>query len=111
VGQSEHEPRRAAATSDPPAPDPDVLRLDPEAVQWREVQGEVIAIDLRNGRYLTTNPSGALLWPLLARGSTVEQLSAALRDCWPLDPRQSHEDANRFVAWLRQQNLLLAPAG
>jgi hypothetical protein len=88
----------------------ELLKLDADAIHWRELNGEVIAIDLRNNQYLTINPSGVLLWPLLARGATLEQLSAALLGRWSLDPQRAHQDADRFVAWLREQRLLLTEA-
>jgi hypothetical protein len=84
-----------------------VLRLDPGAVQWREVQGEVIAVDLRNSRYLSVNRSGALLWPLLWRGTTITELARVLMDRWSLDEPVAHRDADRLVGWLHDAGLLV----
>ena len=82
------------------------LRLAPGAVEWREVDGEVIALDLRGGRYLSTNPAGALLWPMLAEGATTGQLADRLREHYALPAEQAGRDAAAFVAWLRGEGLL-----
>jgi hypothetical protein len=36
--------------------------------------GEAAVIDLRSGVYFSLNPTGALLWPLLVGGTTLEAL-------------------------------------
>jgi hypothetical protein len=38
--------------------------------------GEAAVIDLRTGAYFSLNPTGALLWPLIVSGTTVEALVA-----------------------------------
>ena len=57
------------------------LRLRPDAVAWREVDGEVIALGLESSTYFGTNSSGAILWRRLAEGTTraelVNRLAAA----------------------------------
>jgi len=89
----------------------DLIQLDPSVLEWRKVEDEMIAVDLRNSVYLTINASGALLWPLLARGATRPELVDALCERWELDPERARKDADAFVAWLADQNLLLtAPA-
>jgi hypothetical protein len=85
----------------------ELIRLDPDALQWREVEGETIAVDLRNSICLTVNASGAVLWPLLARGATLTELADALVQRWTLEADQARGDAQRFVAWLTEQGLVL----
>ena len=84
------------------------LRLDPAAVQWRLLEDEVLAVDFANSRYLGVNPSGALLWPLLAEGTTAPQLVSALTERWGLEPARASGDVDSFIAWLDAEGLLLA---
>ena len=55
-----------------------ILRLRPEALQWREIEGEVVAVDLETSSYLGANEAGAVLWRALAAGATKEELAALL---------------------------------
>jgi Coenzyme PQQ synthesis protein D (PqqD) len=90
------------------------LRLDPAAVQWRELEGEVLAIDFAGSRYLGVNESGAVLWPLLAEGATVTELTRALAERFSLDSEQARSDVDSFLSWLQAEQLLLdeeSPAG
>lgn len=88
-----------------------VVRLNPEALQWRLLEGEVLAIDLVNSQYLAVNPSGALLWPLLAEGATEEELTQALGEHFALEPQRARADVESFLGWLDAQSLLLRDAG
>lgn len=85
------------------------LRLQTDGLDWREVDGELIALDGERSRYLAANPAGALLWRALAEGATEARLAELLVECYGLDPDSAHADAGSFVAELRRQGLLEAP--
>jgi hypothetical protein len=84
------------------------FRLDPQALHWREIKGELLVVDVRNSRYLSVNRTGAVLWPLLARGATQPELADALCERWPVERAQAERDARGLVGWLEDQRLLLA---
>jgi hypothetical protein len=82
------------------------LRVRPDAVEWRNVDGEIVALDLRRAVYLTINPSGTKLWPALLEGATREQLVRGLSEEWGISAEQAAEDVDRFVRELADQDLL-----
>jgi hypothetical protein len=82
------------------------LRVRPDAVEWREVDGEIVALDLRRAMYLTINPSGTKLWPALLEGATREELIARLSDEWGIGAEQAREDVDLFLRELAAQDLL-----
>jgi hypothetical protein len=75
-------------------------------LDWRLVDGEVIALDLERAEYLAINPSGAELWPLLVEGATRDQLVRRLQDTFAIDEAQARGDVDAFVAGLESQQLL-----
>jgi Coenzyme PQQ synthesis protein D (PqqD) len=81
-------------------------RLRPEGLSWREIQGEVVAVDVSSSTYLSANDSGTLLWQALADGATRDELAALLVERFELEPEQAGEDVDAFVAQLRAQGLL-----
>ena len=87
------------------------IQIDASAVQWREVDGEVVAVDLRNSLYMAANASATVLWPLLARGTTLSELTASLVQRWSLAEEVARRDAEQLVAWLRDMGLLLDAPG
>jgi hypothetical protein len=82
------------------------LRLRDEGLEWREVENEVIAVDVRSSTYLSTKGSGTMLWRALAQGSTRDQLVSALQEAYGLERTKAEEDVDRFVADLQERGLL-----
>lgn len=83
-----------------------ILRLRPDALQWREIEGEVVAVDLETSNYLGANPAGAVLWRALAVGATKEELAALLVAEFGIDAEQADTDTDAFLAQLREGGLL-----
>jgi hypothetical protein len=82
------------------------LRLRPEAVAWREVDGEVIALGLESSTYFGTNASGSVLWRRLAQGATRAELIEALMTEFGLEQAQAGTDVDVFLDDLRRRDLL-----
>jgi hypothetical protein len=82
------------------------LRLKPGDVLWREVDDEVIGLSLSRAEYVTTNESARELWRLLAEGTTLRELAAALERGYGIDAERARVDAAAFVAQLRERGLL-----
>ncbi|WP_166503370.1 PqqD family protein [Modestobacter italicus] len=88
-------------------PDTDeVLRLREGAVTWREVDGEVIVLDLRTSEYLGINEAGNLLWRALADGATTAGLAGALVERFGIDPARAEADVGAFLTEARARQLL-----
>ncbi len=92
------------------SPDSDtaVVRLRQEAVEWRAVDGEVVALDLESAVYLGANDSGALLWEKLASGSTIRELSRCLVDAYDIAPEVADADVRAFLSAMAAHGLLTA---
>jgi hypothetical protein len=82
------------------------LRLRHEGVAWKEVDGEIVALDETAAVYLAANPAGALLWRTLASGSTREALVAELMREYEIDRDTASADTDAFLRDLRERGLL-----
>lgn len=82
------------------------LCLRAGALEWREVEDEIVALDLRTSTYLGVNKTGAAVWPALVEGTTHEQLVASLEDRFGLDRARAEEDLDGFLDTLREHDLL-----
>ena len=82
------------------------FRLRSDALEWREVEGEIVALDLRTSRYLSVNQTGAVLWHSLAAGATQEQLASKLVDEFGIDTATASADLDSFLESLTEQDLL-----
>ena len=84
----------------------EIVRLRAEAVEWRAIDDEVLAVDLDHANYLGINRSGALLWEALARGTTRGELIERLQEKFGLDADAATQDVERFLDALRERRLL-----
>jgi hypothetical protein len=84
------------------------LRLRDTDLHWREIDGEVIALEARGSTYLAANDAGTVLWRALAGGSTREGLAEELVRAYGIDRERALADADRFIETLVQQGLLAA---
>jgi Coenzyme PQQ synthesis protein D (PqqD) len=82
------------------------VKLREDRVHWRELDDEVVAVDVDSSTYLSTNGSGALLWLELARGTTRDALVERLAQAYLIDTGRAAGDVDGFLGELRDQGLL-----
>lgn len=84
----------------------DRLRLRPGALEWREIEGEIVALDLRQSVYLAITKSGTLLWPALLKGASRQELVARLREEFEIEGDVASADVDAFLHELSKHDLL-----
>jgi len=83
----------------------EVLRLR-EEVEWRLVEGEVLALDMASQTYLSANRTGAVVWSALADGATREELVARLVAVFDVSENAASADVDAFLGALRARGML-----
>jgi hypothetical protein len=83
------------------------LRLRDTDLDWREVEGELVALDLRESRYLAVNETGKKLWAALADGATRDELVERLVEAFGVERARAEADVDAFTAELDSRGLLL----
>jgi hypothetical protein len=82
------------------------VRLRDEGLTWREIDGEVVALDARAASYVSTNETGTLLWNELKGGTTRERLAEVLVDRFGIETERALIDVDVFLDELRREDLL-----
>ena len=91
------------------AKDDATLRLREEGLNWREIDGEVVVLDVERSHYLNLNATGCVLWLLLAEGATKRQLVDKLIEEFDVDEPTARDDVEAFVSGCRENGLLADP--
>lgn len=89
-----------------PSGEPERIRVRDGAVAWREVDGEIILMDVASSRYLGVNRTGTVLWPALIEGTTRDELVERLVARYGVDAGQAGTDVDAFLTTCGQQDLL-----
>lgn len=66
-------------------------------LSWREVDGEVVVLDLASSTYFSLNGSGAVLWGALVDGADTDALAQLLVERYGLAPDVAAVDAAAFL--------------
>jgi hypothetical protein len=82
------------------------LRLREDALEWREVEGEIVALDVRTSRYVAVNPTGAVIWSALAQGATRAELAGRVSESFDVDEATAARDVDAFLDVLAERDLL-----
>jgi hypothetical protein len=82
------------------------LRLRDAALDWREIEGELVALDLSESRYLAINRTGKVLWSALAEGATRDELVERLEETFGIERTRAEQDVDAFTAELESRGLL-----
>ena len=82
------------------------LRVRADALEWRTVEGEIVALDLRRSLYLAINPSGAAIWPALVEGASRDELIERLCAECGVSRQTAESDVDAFLSELESHDLL-----
>jgi hypothetical protein len=82
------------------------FRLRKNGVSWRELDGQIIVLDLESSKYVTVNGAGAVIWERLVAGASVDELVEELVESFDIDDATARSDTEAFLDDLRQRNLL-----
>jgi hypothetical protein len=75
-------------------------------VEWRQVDGRIVAMDVASGDCVALNRTGAALWPALVGGADEDQLARVLVTTFGIDEERARTDIRAFLAALRARALL-----
>lgn len=82
------------------------MKLRADDITWREIDGDLVILDLRSSTYLTTNASGAVLMKELTQERTDDELVSVLVGAYDISASQAEADVRSFVAALRDGGML-----
>lgn len=86
------------------------MRLRSTDLTWREIDGDLVILDLRSSTYLTTNASGAVLMKELIQDRTQTDLVELLMSSFDISRSEAEADVESFLTALSAGGLL-EPAG
>jgi len=82
-----------------------------QEVAAKVMDGEAILINLSNGMYYSMDRVGGLLWELVEKGYSLEEMAATISQRYEVSPDQARADVERLTAELQQENLVLEGNG
>ena len=82
------------------------IQLKVDDVVWREVEDDLVILELSTSTYVTLNGSAKFLWEILVLGSTLDELVLSLVGRYSISPEQAKFDVESFVSALDERELI-----
>lgn len=82
------------------------VKLRSTELSWREIDGEMVVLDLASSRYLTVNQAGTVLMRLLSEERTTDDLVDGLVSTFEISREQAATDVQQFLGMLDDKGLL-----
>ncbi len=80
--------------------------INEENVVWRNINGEIIALNLSSGSHYTFNKIGSLIWLLLEKKVPTEEIILQASHEFSVPRDQIKEDVLSFFRNLKQEGLI-----
>jgi hypothetical protein len=77
-----------------------------EQVNWRDIKGETVILNIESGVFYTLNDVGRFIWELIAEGHNFESITSQIINRFEVSPEQSRDDAEKFITRLVEENVL-----
>ncbi len=87
------------------------MKLRRGELEWREVERQILALDLNDSHYLRINRTGRELWTALLEGATRVELAERLMKKYGIDPERAESDVSTFVDQLDERGLIVREPG
>lgn len=78
----------------------------PDGVLTRELQGEMVVLDMRSERYYGLDETGTEMWKAVTTSDTIQGAYDALLEHYDIDPDTLRADLERLVTELAGHGLL-----
>jgi hypothetical protein len=85
------------------------MKLRVDDLTWREIDGDLVVLDLRSSTYLMANASATVLMKELTEERTDVELVQALVDAYGISRTQAEQEVRTFIGELDRNGLLAGP--
>ena len=85
-------------------------KLRTTGLTWRKLDDQVVVLDLESSLYLNVTGAGAVVWSLLAAGTTLDAMVDAVLEVYDADAEVARNDLAEFVADLTARGMIGASA-
>lgn len=77
-----------------------------ERVAAREVDSDLVLLDLEEGSFFVSRGTGPRIWELLAGGSSVDEIAQLVAERYGLEVSEAKRDVEAFVQELLEKRFL-----
>ena len=77
-----------------------------EQVNWRDIKGETVVLNIESGVFYTLNEVGRTIWEMVVDGQTLEAITHQLSKKFEVSPDTTRADTEKFLQRLMDEGIL-----
>jgi len=77
-----------------------------ENFAWRNVNDEIIILNLKSGEYFTLNDVAQCIWSAVTEEKSVEEIKVKIIDEYDVSTERAERDIDNFIAGMIEQGLI-----
>ena len=77
-----------------------------ENIAWRNVNDEIVILDLKSGEYFTLNDVAQCIWKSITDEKSVEEIKVKIIDEYDVSHEKADRDFEVFITGMIEQGLL-----
>lgn len=77
-----------------------------DTLLYENVGGEVVALDMQSGSYFSLQSSAALIWSLIEKAASTEQIIGQIAHTYSVDREKAESDVVSFLGQLQTVGLI-----
>lgn len=77
-----------------------------ENIAWRNVNDEIVILNLKSGEYFTLNGVGQVIWTAIADEKNVEEIKMKIIDEYDVSKEKATGDIIQFITGMIEEGLL-----
>ena len=78
----------------------------PDGIVHRDLEGELVVLNLNSGIYFGLDPVGTRIWHLLETSQTLSQVLSLLLEEYDVTEAQGRQDLEHFIAQMQEKGLI-----
>lgn len=77
-----------------------------ENIAWRNVNDEIVILNLKSGEYFTLNDVGQVIWTAITDEKNVEEIKMKIIDEYDVSKEKATGDIMQFITGMIEEGLL-----
>jgi len=77
-----------------------------EDVTWRDIDGEMVVLNIKTGEYFSFNQVGREIWLAASEGKSFGGVIAQVVSCYDIDEAKARADVEKFLSGLMEHGIL-----
>jgi hypothetical protein len=75
-------------------------------IAWRNINEEVVILNLKSGEYFTLNDVGQVIWLAITDKNNIEEIRQKVVDNFDVSPENAAKDIDKFLTGMLNEGLL-----